>query len=59
MLKALNGLFARVQAALDRERRFTADAAHELRTPLSVLRAELEAIQDGVRPADSAAMECV
>jgi two-component system sensor histidine kinase QseC len=38
VLKALNGLFARVQAALDRERRFTADAAHELRTPLSALK---------------------
>jgi two-component system, OmpR family, sensor histidine kinase QseC len=38
VLKALNGLLARVQAALERERRFTADAAHELRTPLSALK---------------------
>ena len=31
-----------VRAALDRERRFVADASHELRTPLAVLKAELE-----------------
>jgi len=35
---ALNGLFERVQATLERERRFTADAAHELRTPLAALK---------------------
>jgi two-component system sensor histidine kinase BaeS len=31
-------------------RQWMADISHELRTPLSVLRAELEALQDGVRP---------
>jgi two-component system sensor histidine kinase BaeS len=35
----------------DRSRRdFMADISHELRTPLAVLRAELEAVQDGIRP---------
>jgi signal transduction histidine kinase len=35
-------------------RRMTADIAHELRTPLSVIRGQIEAIQDGIFPPDSA-----
>jgi two-component system sensor histidine kinase QseC len=42
MLLALNGLFQRVETALESERRFTADAAHELRTPLAALQAQLQ-----------------
>jgi two-component system sensor histidine kinase QseC len=42
MLEALNGLFLRVEEALEAERRFTADAAHELRTPLAALQAQLQ-----------------
>jgi two-component system sensor histidine kinase QseC len=42
MLEALNGLFQRVDTALEAERRFTADAAHELRTPLAALQAQLQ-----------------
>lgn len=34
-------------------KRWMADAAHELRTPLAVLKGELEAIQDGIRPMDA------
>lgn len=34
----LNDLMKRMQASIDRERRFTADAAHELRTPVAELR---------------------
>jgi two-component system sensor histidine kinase QseC len=42
MLEAINSLFGRVEAALEAERRFTADAAHELRTPLAALQTQLQ-----------------
>jgi two-component system sensor histidine kinase QseC len=50
---AVNRLFARVEHALQHERTLTADAAHELRTPLAALRAQaqvaLRAREDGER----------
>lgn len=42
LVEALNDLFRRVEEALESERRFTADAAHELRTPLAALQAQLQ-----------------
>lgn len=38
VLETLNQLFERLNAAFSREKRFASDAAHELRTPLSVLK---------------------
>jgi signal transduction histidine kinase len=38
----LNDMLGRLQAALERERQFVADAGHELRTPLSLLHTEIE-----------------
>ena len=42
LAETLNEMLHRVGTALDRERRFVADASHELRTPLANLKAELE-----------------
>ena len=42
MLDALNGLFERITELLESERRFTADAAHELRTPIAAIRAQAQ-----------------
>ena len=42
MLDALNGLLGRVAGLVESERRFTADAAHELRTPIAAIRAQAQ-----------------
>lgn len=41
--RAFNGLLDRVEDAFQRERRFAADAAHELRTPVATLKAGIQA----------------
>jgi two-component system sensor histidine kinase BaeS len=54
LARAFNEMSARL-AAVDAERRaFLADAAHELRTPLSIISGQMEAIEDGLYPADAA-----
>jgi len=42
LVDVLNTMLSRIQGAFDAQRRFTADASHELRSPLTVMRGELE-----------------
>ena len=52
MVEALDQLAARVDAAIERERVFTRDAGHELRTPVAVLKGSLDLLdrEDRDRP---------
>jgi two-component system, OmpR family, sensor histidine kinase QseC len=53
LVESLNHLLERVRRSIEGERRFTADAAHELRTPIAAVRAHAEvargATSDGER----------
>jgi two-component system sensor histidine kinase BaeS len=48
--RSFNKMAASLQDAQASRRAMTADIAHELRTPLAVQRAQLEALQDGIYP---------
>jgi two-component system sensor histidine kinase QseC len=43
LIERLNALFERIQRSIANEKRFTADAAHELRNPVAAIRAQAEA----------------
>ncbi len=49
LARDINAMSGALQQSREREQQWLADIAHELRTPLAVLRGELEALQDGVR----------
>jgi two-component system sensor histidine kinase BaeS len=49
LARAFNTLAERLQRAEGARRQWVADTSHELRTPLAVMRAQVEAMQDGVR----------
>lgn len=53
MVDALNSLFERIGTLIESERRFTADASHELRTPIAGIRAQAQVAlgetDDGLR----------
>jgi len=54
-----NHLAQALEAAQRGRQQWIADIAHELRTPLTALRAEIEAVQDGVRPLTPASIASV
>jgi signal transduction histidine kinase len=54
---AFNAMSARLEEAEQERRSALADVSHELRTPLTVIQGNLEAIIDGVYPADAEHLE--
>jgi two-component system sensor histidine kinase BaeS len=50
LARDVNTLAATLAATQEARQHWIADIAHELRTPLAVLRAEIESLEDGVRP---------
>lgn len=51
LAESFNRMSASLAESEDLRQRMTADVAHELRTPLSVIRGQLQSMLDGVRPA--------
>jgi signal transduction histidine kinase len=54
LARAFNAMTSRLEEGEELRRRLLADVSHELRTPLSVVQGNLEALVDGVHPADEA-----
>lgn len=52
LTRAFNEMAARLETDEQQRRTLLADVGHELRTPLAVLQGQLEAMVDGVHPAD-------
>lgn len=53
LARTFNAMTAQLGANDEQRRRLLADVTHELRTPLTIIQGELEAVLDGVHPADS------
>ena len=64
LIERLNRLFMRIDASMQKERRFTADAAHELRTPVAAIKAQAQVAQaatgaaERIRAIDNAILGC-
>src|SRR5438045_9495412 len=50
--RSFNGLLDRLQESFERQRRFTGDASHQLRTPLTAILGQLEVALRRERPAE-------
>jgi two-component system, OmpR family, sensor histidine kinase BaeS len=53
LVAGFNAMAARLEASENQRRTLLADVSHELRTPLAVVQGNVEAILDGVHPADA------
>jgi signal transduction histidine kinase len=53
LVAGFNAMAARLEASEQQRRTLLADVSHELRTPLAVVQGNVEAILDGVHPADA------
>jgi signal transduction histidine kinase len=54
LARAFNAMLERLRSNESARRRLLADVTHELRTPIAVIQGNLEAVLDGVYPADEA-----
>ncbi|MEV1201467.1 sensor histidine kinase [Microbispora rosea] len=59
LARTVNATLNRLQTAVDAQRQFVADAAHELRSPLAVLRTRLELARPAEKPLATAALDDV
>jgi two-component system sensor histidine kinase BaeS len=59
LVRAFNGMAARLQVTEEQRRALMADISHELRTPLTVLQGNLEGILDGVYSPDEARLKSI
>jgi len=57
LIEATNGVMARLSHLLEHQKRFVRDASHQLRTPLAVLKAQVQSARRGDVDADTALAE--
>lgn len=57
LARGFNSLALTLEMNEQSRRQWVADISHELRTPLAILRGEIEALQDGIRPANPDAID--
>ena len=59
LARGFNTMAARLEADATQRRSLLADVTHELRTPLAVVQGSVEAILDGIHPADQAHLAAI
>ena len=59
LARGFNSMASRLQVNDQQRRAMLADVSHELRTPLTIIQGNIEAILDGVYPADEARLKSI